>query len=82
MISQDSNMAILNTYLSEYGSHNSMTFIELLHCAMINLLRRGLLFFHIYPSYHGLEHFIHLSYLTSSSSSRNCWFTIELYSVM
>jgi hypothetical protein len=54
-----SGIPIPRRHFTNNGSHNSMTFTRLLHCASKNILRLGLWFWCTWPSYHDLEHFIH-----------------------
>jgi hypothetical protein len=58
MFSQTSSIAILSTYFTKLGSHNSMIFMWFPYYASMNLLQLGLWFYLTRPNGHGLEHFI------------------------
>jgi hypothetical protein len=65
---QTYGIPIHRTYFTKRGSHNSMNSIELLHCALKNLLRlKTMVLVHL-PWF---EHFIHHSPWVSSFSSWN-----------
>jgi hypothetical protein len=77
-----SGISIPHTYFTKHGSHNSITFIGLLHCALVKLLRLKTMVLSYLPSCHGRKHFIHHSTWAFSILAWNCWSTINFYSDM